>query len=141
MPSLFRVQWRHRASPLHSTTLRLSNPSTDHTGSFPPFSNLFLLQDFSCPSEITAVCSYPPELEEEPGKEHLTAMSYQFLSFQYTRLNDSRASPQGCHCPQPGLGHKVLIHVHGKQAAKGQPSAPRLLLGLLQTVCGKMAFQ
>lgn len=49
MPSLFRVQWRHRASPLHSTTLRLSNPSTDHTGSFPPFSNLFLLQDFSWP--------------------------------------------------------------------------------------------
>lgn len=68
--------------------LRLNNTCTDHiTGAF--FVSTCKL--FHAPSAITAVCSYTPELKEE----HLIAMSYQFLSFQCTRLNDSRSLPTG----------------------------------------------
>lgn len=85
--SLFRIQWRHRPSPFHSTTTEIEQHlHWSHNGSFVSTCKLF-----HAPSEITAACTYTPELKEE----HLIAMSYQFLSFQHTRLNDSRSLPTG----------------------------------------------
>lgn len=80
--------------PLSITpSLRLNNTCTNHImGAFPPLLKLVsTCKLFHAPSEITAACSYTAELKEE----HLIAMSYQFLSFQYTRLNDSRSLPTG----------------------------------------------
>lgn len=73
MPSVFRT-------PLHSTTTETEQHlHWSHKQSFSPLLKLVsIFKLFHATPEKTAVCSYTPELKEEPQKEHLIAMSYQF---------------------------------------------------------------